>query len=150
MDARQRNDLLLRLWAMVVVLVPSLCLLGALASVRSVPWALRRMGSTTLGCYILHFYCAPLVHAVYTLQLDTRDQPSPWPPELAAAIGWPGAGAVTFASLFLWPIVFQLTLGALFHDGFMWHVKMLRVGALRLLDAVRADKMTADDETRVS
>lgn len=75
-------------------------------AIAGVPWRLKLLGSTTLGCYMIHFYFS------YPVQLVRPQYNS------LASMG-SGGLALQVLLLLIVPLVFQLTIGAAFHKVLM-------------------------------
>jgi len=73
-----------------------LFLLAVVACIRQPPAALRRCGSTTLGCYVLHMYFT------FPFSLASRSFAS-----LPATLGYTGGFIVQLLLVLLLPIIFQ-------------------------------------------
>lgn len=96
---------------------------------RKPPKAVRRMGSTTLGCYVMHWYFMPITGYLNEPWAAGEGQ-SPFgnlPKHLGATAGF----VVQVVVLLGAPMLFQVTLGAAFHKLLLWQFKgVVRVGPL--------------------
>lgn len=95
---------------------------------RKPPKAVRLMGSTTLGCYVMHWYFMPI----------TGYLNEPWAGEgqstfgnLPKHLGATAGFVVQVVVLLGAPMLFQMTLGAAFHKLLLWQFKgVVKVGPL--------------------
>ena len=102
--------------AMLVALTAAVVLLTIAAStLKSAPRAVRLMGSTTLGTYVLHMYFT-LPFSMATAAFRT----------IPHAVGDAGLGVLLqLLLLLLLPVAFQLTLGLAFHRLMMLEFKLV-------------------------
>ena len=102
----------------------TLLLLATAAGIRKPGKLFNLAGSTTLGCYVIHMY---FTFPLSILQRNFASIPSP------DCKYEPCPGAVTLQMLFVLatPLVFQLTIGVLFHKLLMLQFKGIFAAASR-------------------
>lgn len=92
------------------------------------PKAVRLMGSTTLGCYVMHWYFMPITG--YLNEPWAGEGQSTFgnlPKHLGATAGFVAQVLVLLGA----PMLFQVTLGAAFHKLLLWQFKgVVKVGPL--------------------
>jgi len=115
-------DLLPTLEVLLLLVVAVVCLFAAVG-VEPRPHRLTRLaGSTTLGCYVIHMY--------FTLALSFS---SPHMASLPARIGDTSGLLVQLLWLFGAPLIFQLTIGVMFHKLLMLEMRLVLDGGARFL-----------------
>ena len=109
-------QLLPTLAVLVLLALAVILLVAAIGPDPHPPRIIRTMGSTTLGCYVVHMYLTfPLTEASSTIA------------SLPARLGFGTGMAVQLTWLFGLPILVQLTVGVAFHKLLMVEVKWLAI-----------------------
>ena len=107
-------QLLPTLFMLVLLVLAILSCVAAIGADPRPPRIVRLMGSTTLGCYVIHMYLTfPLSHASRHIG------------ELQERLGFEAGLVVQLLWLFGLPLLVQLTLGVLFHKLLVAEVRLL-------------------------